>query len=109
MQPPALGNEPALHGQVLLIRALWSIFFPHLEHAELYKAVNQSLTIAGDKNTTVHAVAVAAYACPSDPEAGWPRPLGVEALADPGVPDPPAERHRMVLTNSALVQNNFSN
>jgi prepilin-type N-terminal cleavage/methylation domain-containing protein len=59
-----------------------------LEQDPLYNAINQSLTIVGAENSTVHAVAVSTFACPSDTMSGWPRPLSEGALTAYGVPDP---------------------
>lgn len=73
---------------------------PMMEQAALYNAINQDLTIFGRENTTVHAVAVAGYACPSDPAAGARRDLPAGALA-PYAADPPGGRHKMIFTSYA--------
>ena len=41
-----------------------------MDQTALYNAINQSLTIVGAENSTAHAVAVSAFACPSDAMAG---------------------------------------
>ncbi len=46
------------------------------------------MAIIGGENSTVHSVAVSAFACPSDTAAGWPSDLNPEALTQYGVPDP---------------------
>ncbi len=53
---------------------------PHVDQAALYNSINQNLAIYSYENTTVWSISVGAYACPSDPAAGNPRPL---------FPDPP--------------------
>jgi len=68
-----------------------------LEQTTIYNAINQSLTIIGGENSTVHGVAVACLACPSDPMAGTSRDLNSGALARYGVPQPA----RMVFTSYA--------
>jgi prepilin-type N-terminal cleavage/methylation domain-containing protein/prepilin-type processing-associated H-X9-DG protein len=59
-----------------------------LEQTTLYNAINQNLAIIGSENSTVHAIAISTFACPSDPMAGWPRNLNPGALTQYGVPDP---------------------
>jgi prepilin-type N-terminal cleavage/methylation domain-containing protein/prepilin-type processing-associated H-X9-DG protein len=58
------------------------------EQSTVYNAINQSLAIIGGENSTVHAVAISTFACPSDPMSGWPRDLIPGALTKYGVPDP---------------------
>jgi prepilin-type processing-associated H-X9-DG protein len=59
-----------------------------MEQTGLYNAINQSLAVIGAENSTVHAIAVSMFACPSDTMSGWPRNLNPEALVQYGVPDP---------------------
>jgi prepilin-type N-terminal cleavage/methylation domain-containing protein/prepilin-type processing-associated H-X9-DG protein len=59
-----------------------------LEHTTVYNAINQSLAIVGGENATVHSIAVACFACPSDPTSGVPTDLNPTALAQYGVPQP---------------------
>ncbi len=59
-----------------------------MEQATLYNAINQDLAIIGGENSTIHAIAIAAFACPSDTAAGSPRKLNPGALTRYGVPDP---------------------
>ena len=68
-----------------------------LEQTTLYNAINQSLAIIGGENSTIHSVAVSAFACPSDTASGWPTDLNPGALTRYGVPDPA----RMVFTSYA--------
>ena len=41
-----------------------------MEEQNVYNAINQSLAIIGGENSTIHAIAIATFACPSDPLAG---------------------------------------
>lgn len=59
---------------------------PHLEEANLFNAVNHSLSIFALENTTIHRQVVEAYLCPSDRGAG-PIVLNGGALA-PMAADP---------------------
>ncbi len=70
---------------------------PFIDQNNTYNAINQSLAIIGGENSTVHSIAVAAFACPSDPIAGFARSLNAGALAKYGVPEPA----RMVFTSYA--------
>lgn len=88
--PPC--TAPAVDKSFLLF------LLPAMEQPAFYNAINQDLTIFGPENTTVHGVAVASFACPSDPEAGYPRDLAAGAL-EPYAPDPPGGRRRMVFTS----------
>jgi prepilin-type N-terminal cleavage/methylation domain-containing protein len=68
---------------------------PNLEQAPLYDAINQDVSILGPENTTVHAVSVGAFACPSDPGAGGLR----EADAGAMTPWLPGGRVRMAASS----------
>jgi prepilin-type N-terminal cleavage/methylation domain-containing protein/prepilin-type processing-associated H-X9-DG protein len=59
-----------------------------MEQTSLYNAINQSLTVLGAENSTVHSIGSSTFACPSDPMSGSPRNLGPGALTQYGVPDP---------------------
>jgi prepilin-type processing-associated H-X9-DG protein len=61
---------------------------PYLEQAAVFNAINQSLTIVGAENSTVHSVAITSLACPDDPLSGTVRELVPGQLAAYGVPDP---------------------
>ena len=52
-----------------------------MNEAALYNSINQSLTILGAENSTVHSVAVSGFACPSDPMAGIVRAMNSGQLA----------------------------
>jgi len=68
-----------------------------MEETAVYNAINQSLAIIGAENSTVHAVAISSFACPSDSMSGSARDLNPGALTRYGVPDPA----RMVFTSYA--------
>ena len=76
-------------------KSLLAFILPNMEQEALFDAINHDLTIFGAENTTVHRVAIGAYACPSDPESGRPR------ILEPGALDPyaPGRTHEMVLTS----------
>jgi Protein of unknown function (DUF1559) len=59
-----------------------------MEQVAAYNASNQSLAIIGAENSTVHSIAVPAFACPSDPASGVRSDLSPGALSAYGVPDP---------------------
>jgi prepilin-type processing-associated H-X9-DG protein len=69
-----------------------------MEQQGLYNAINHDLTVLGSENTTIHAIAISSYACPSDPASGRPRDLGVGMLT-PYAPDPIGGRLQMVFTS----------
>ena len=81
------GDRPPCTAGVLDKSLLVSIL-PWLDQAPLYNAVNHDLAICGAENSTIHAAAVPAYACPSDPEAGAPVVLPSGTLTRYGVSDP---------------------
>jgi prepilin-type processing-associated H-X9-DG protein len=88
-------------------KGLEVFLLPFLEQAPLYNAINQSLTILGAENGTIHTIVVGQYACPSDPMAGMPRDLQAGALAPYGLPDPPGGRRRMISTSYAGCTGSF--
>lgn len=59
-----------------------------MEQAALYNAINQNLAVIGAENSTVHAVVVPTFACPSDPQSGRAHRLVAGQLAAYGVTDP---------------------
>ncbi len=61
------------------------MILPDLEQGALDSAINQSLTIIGYENRTVHAVAVSTFACPSDPSSGIAREIDTERMASHGL------------------------
>ena len=52
---------------------------PQLEQNPLYNAINQGVAIYAPENTTIFTVSVATYSCPSDVEAGRPRPINTNS------------------------------
>ncbi len=85
--PRYAGPKPPCTSSIV-DKSLEVFALPFLEQTTAYNAINQSLAIIGGENSTVHALAVSTFACPSDPMAGWPRPLNPGALTQYGVPDP---------------------
>lgn len=59
-----------------------------MEQTTVYNAINHDLAIIAAENSTMHAVAISGFACPSDPMAGQARYLNPGALTKYGVPDP---------------------
>ncbi len=62
-------------------KSLEVFILPFLGQAAPFNAVNQSLAIIGAENSTVHAIAVPAYACPDDPLSGIARDRAQGQLA----------------------------
>ena len=79
---------------------------PFFEQGALHAEVNQSASIFGPENTTVHTRRVALFACPSDPSAWSLRVLKPGGLA-PMMPDPPGGTWRMVPTSCAASAGSF--
>ena len=50
-----------------------------MEETTVYNAINQSLAIIGVENSTVHVMAISAFACPSDSMSGSARDLNLGA------------------------------
>ncbi|MGC8642474.1 MAG: DUF1559 domain-containing protein, partial [Isosphaeraceae bacterium] len=61
---------------------------PFVEQTALFNAINQDLAIVSAENSTVHAVVVSIFACPSDPASGRRLGLNPGALKAYGVADP---------------------
>ncbi len=59
-----------------------------MEQATIFNSINQNLAIIGAENSTVHAIVVSGFACPSDPMSGVVRDLNPGQLLDYGVADP---------------------
>lgn len=96
--PPC--TSPAVDKSVLVF------LLPGMEQQALYNAINHDVTIFGHENTTIHAVAVAAFTCPSDPESGRPRPIDPGGLL-PYAHDPPGGPLRMVFTSYSACYGSF--
>ena len=71
---------------------------PHIEEVALYNAMNHAKLCTGVENTTTFGVAVATFACPSDPDATV-RAMNLNAFADRKLADPPGERFQMAFTS----------
>ncbi len=79
-------------------RSFLVAILPYLEQSAVYNAINQGKLITGVENTTVHAVAVGVFSCPSDPDASV-RDMDPAAFADRGLKNPPGARFRMAFTS----------
>lgn len=73
------------HGNV---ESFLAAILPGMEQQALYNAINQDFSIVGRENRTIMPVSVAAYACPSDPDSGPPRPMTMNDLIDTGAAVP---------------------
>lgn len=60
---------------------------PYVEQAALFDAINANLDISSRENRTCFRVSVAVYACPSDRDSVWPRPIGTAGLVALGMAD----------------------
>jgi prepilin-type N-terminal cleavage/methylation domain-containing protein/prepilin-type processing-associated H-X9-DG protein len=96
--PPC--TAPAVDKSFLLF------LLPSIEQASLYNAINHDLTIFGLENTSIHAVVVSTYSCPSDPSAGVVRDLPAGVLV-PYAPDPPGGRRSMVFTSYSACYGSY--
>lgn len=79
------GNPPC--SSTIIDKGILIFVLPHVEQGGLYNSINQSLTIIGVENRTVHTTSVAAYMCPSDPEASLLKALPAGTLDAYGVKD----------------------
>ncbi len=75
--------QPAGNGESFLAAIL-----PGMEQQALFNSINQDLSIVARENRTIMPVSVAAYACPSDPDSGRPRPMTMNDVIDLGAADP---------------------
>ena len=55
-------------------RSFLVAILPQTEQIPLFNAINFDLMISGTENQTIHSVSIGAFACPSDPGSGRPRP-----------------------------------
>ena len=81
MTVPGVPCLPQLPDKSFLVAIL-----PQMEQAPLYAAINLNIWICAPENGTVLRASVAAYACPSDPEAGRPRDGYSPDLTNPNQP-----------------------
>jgi prepilin-type N-terminal cleavage/methylation domain-containing protein len=75
-------------GAALIDKSYLVMILPGMEQMPLYNSINQMLSIESRENRTIQPIAISAYACPSDPGAGYARTLGVERLVRQGMADP---------------------
>jgi prepilin-type N-terminal cleavage/methylation domain-containing protein/prepilin-type processing-associated H-X9-DG protein len=85
---------PSLDDRSFLVAIL-----PQVEHTTLYNAINHNVAILGPENFTIRAVSIGAYACPSDPDSGHPRP----GFLDEPFPDPVPDLTAVTSTSYAGV------
>jgi prepilin-type N-terminal cleavage/methylation domain-containing protein len=97
--PRYAGPNPPCTGKRIDKSALVRIL-PYLDQSALFNAVNQDLSIFALENTTLFAVHVATFACPSDPAT-----LGLQNVPPgkltPMAPDPPNGPWRIAPTSYA--------
>lgn len=79
-------------------KGVFVMILPGMDQAPLYNSINQSLTILGYENRTIHSVVVGSYACPSDPASGRPREPDTRRMVDYGLAAPD-ERLMMVFSS----------
>ena len=103
--PRFAGTNPPCTATIV-DKSVHVMILPWLERSVLYNAVNQDLSILGRENRTVHAVAVSAFACPSDPDSGRARAADAGIMARYGLADP-GESLSMVYTSYAVVSGSF--
>ncbi len=94
--PRYAGSKPPCTSSIV-DKSLEVFALAFMEQTAVYDAINQNLAVIAGENSTVHSVAVSAFACPSDPMSGIARTLNPGALAQYGVPDPA----QMVFTSYA--------
>lgn len=87
-------------------KSLLIAILPYVEQAQIFNAVNHSLSIFAVENTTIHSQAIELYACPSDSGAGRPVLLNTGQLA-PMAPEPPGVRWQMVMTSYSACFGTF--
>ena len=89
-------------------KSLHISILPDVEQNPLYNSLNQNLTILGLENSTCHSVAVAIYACPSDPESGIARPATSTLLDLFGGAEPAGVPRSLVFTSYAGLSGSFA-
>ncbi len=94
--PRYAGTNPPCTSTIV-DKSLEVFVLPYLEQAVVFNAINQSLTVLGAENSTVHSIAISSFACPDDPLSGTVRNLAPGQLAAYGVTDPA----QMVFTSYA--------
>jgi len=92
------GDNPPC-STILVEKSFLLQILPYMEQAALYNAINSDLVIMGRDNSTVWGVPVAAYACPSDPDAASPRLLDRAAMKNYSIPDIPDQPCLMSYTS----------
>jgi prepilin-type N-terminal cleavage/methylation domain-containing protein len=103
--PRFAGTNPPCTTRIV-DKGLLVMILPQMDQGPLYNAVNQSLTIVGRENRSVHAVSIQTYACPSDTEAGRPRDGDLIEMAHYGLATPD-ERLTMTFTSYSGCYGSF--
>ena len=93
--PRYVGSNPPCSTSYI-DKGIFIYILPYIEQISFYSSINQSLTILGSENRTIHSVVVSTYVCPSDPEAGRPHLVRAGYLADFGVVENASGPPRMV-------------
>lgn len=79
---------------------------PYMEQSAVFNAINHGLSILSFENSTIHAIAIDTYACPSDPDSGRAR---AGSLPEP-FPYPISDLARVVSTSYAgIMGTEYSN
>jgi prepilin-type N-terminal cleavage/methylation domain-containing protein/prepilin-type processing-associated H-X9-DG protein len=81
------GDNPPC-SSTIVDKGLFISILPFVEQDPVYNAINQSLTILGVENSTIHRVVVSSYTCPSDPASFDPIALDPGQLVQYGVGGP---------------------
>ena len=99
--PRFAGTNPPCSSKIV-DKSLLVMILPFLEQSALYNAINEDLTILGRENRTAQSVAVAVFACPSDPASGVVRTADSAQMVQYGLADP-GEALTMVATSYSGV------
>jgi prepilin-type N-terminal cleavage/methylation domain-containing protein/prepilin-type processing-associated H-X9-DG protein len=103
--PRFAGSNPPCTSSIV-DKSILVMILPMIEQSNLYNSMNQDLTILAHENRTVFPASVAAYACPSDPDAGTPRDADGGILVRLGLADPNAS-FPMVFTSYSACYGSF--
>jgi prepilin-type N-terminal cleavage/methylation domain-containing protein len=104
--PRYAGNNPPCTSSIVDKGLLISIL-PFIEQLPLYNSINQSLTILGMENSTIHRVRVSSFVCPSDTAASSLLRLNSNQLATYGVLPGPDGPPLMALTSYSGIMGEY--
>lgn len=71
---PGYSNKSYPCTSIITDRSFHVAILPYIEQLNLYYSINASLSIFERQNNSVFSAAIGTFACPSDPDAGQPRP-----------------------------------